>query len=52
MRLPADAILPKSGGIKSPLMCLTQARYGISWGAIGAAMACLRGGARRTRRTA
>jgi glutaryl-CoA dehydrogenase len=40
VRLPADAILPKSGGIKSPLMCLTQARYGISWGAIGAAIAC------------
>ena len=39
-RLPADAMLPKSGGLKSPLMCLTQARYGISWGAIGAAMAC------------
>lgn len=39
--LPADAILPKSGGLKSPLMCLTQARYGISWGVIGAAMACL-----------
>ena len=38
--LPADAMLPKSGGLKSPLMCLTQARYGISWGAIGAAMAC------------
>lgn len=38
--VPKDAILPKSGGIKSPLMCLTQARYGISWGAIGAAMAC------------
>jgi glutaryl-CoA dehydrogenase len=38
--LPKDAILPKSGGIKSPLMCLTQARYGIAWGAIGAAMAC------------
>jgi glutaryl-CoA dehydrogenase len=38
--LPADAILPESGGLKSPLMCLTQARYGISWGAIGAAMAC------------
>jgi glutaryl-CoA dehydrogenase len=38
--LPADAILPKSGGLKSPLMCLTQARYGISWGAIGAAMGC------------
>lgn len=40
VRLPADAILPKSGGLKSPLMCLTQARYGIAWGAIGAAMAC------------
>ena len=40
VRLPADAILPKSGGLKSPLMCLTQARYGISWGALGAAMAC------------
>ncbi len=38
--LPADAILPKSGGLKSPLMCLTQARYGISWGALGAALAC------------
>jgi glutaryl-CoA dehydrogenase len=36
----SDSILPKSGGLKSPLMCLTQARYGISWGAIGAAMAC------------
>jgi glutaryl-CoA dehydrogenase len=41
LALPADAILSKSGGLKSPLMCLTQARYGISWGAIGAAMACL-----------
>ncbi len=40
VHLPREAILPKSGGIKSPLMCLTQARYGISWGAIGAAMAC------------
>jgi glutaryl-CoA dehydrogenase len=40
VRLPKDAILPKSGGIKSPLSCLTQARYGIAWGAIGAAMAC------------
>ena len=40
VRLPKDAILPRSGGIKSPLMCLTQARYGISWGVIGAAMAC------------
>jgi len=40
VHLPKDAVLPKSGGLKSPLMCLTQARYGISWGAIGAAMAC------------
>jgi glutaryl-CoA dehydrogenase len=40
VHLPADAILPKSGGLKSPLMCLTQARYGIAWGAVGAAIAC------------
>jgi glutaryl-CoA dehydrogenase len=40
VHLPATALLPKSGGLKSPLMCLTQARYGISWGALGAAMAC------------
>jgi glutaryl-CoA dehydrogenase len=39
VKLPANAILPKSGGLKSPLMCLTQARYGIAWGAVGAAMA-------------
>src|SRR6266480_1982159 len=38
--LPKDALLPKSGGLKSPLMCLTQARYGIAWGGVGAAMAC------------
>jgi len=40
VHLPKDAVLPKSGGLKSPLMCLTAARYGISWGAVGAAMAC------------
>ena len=40
VHLPADALLPASDGLKSPLMCLTQARYGISWGALGAAMAC------------
>ena len=39
-RIPASNLLPRSGGLKSPLMCLNQARYGISWGAIGAAMAC------------
>lgn len=38
--VPAANLLPKSDGLKSPLMCLNQARYGISWGAIGAAMAC------------
>ena len=40
VRVPADALLPKTDGIKSPLMCLTQARYGIAWGAMGAAQAC------------
>lgn len=41
VQLAADALLPETSGLKSPLMCLTQARYGISWGAIGAAIACL-----------
>jgi glutaryl-CoA dehydrogenase len=40
VRLPASAVLPASGGLKSPLMCLNQARYGIGWGALGAAMSC------------
>jgi glutaryl-CoA dehydrogenase len=40
VRVPALNLLPGSGGLKSPLMCLNQARYGIGWGAIGAAMAC------------
>ena len=36
-----DALMPGSDvGLKAPLMCLTQARYGIAWGAVGAAMAC------------
>ena len=38
--IPEKNILPKSGGLKSPLMCLTQARFGIAWGAVGSAMAC------------
>lgn len=38
--IPDKNLLPKSGGLKSPLMCLTQARYGIAWGAVGSAMAC------------
>jgi glutaryl-CoA dehydrogenase len=40
VRVPGDALLPKSAGLKAPLSCLTAARYGIAWGAVGAAMAC------------
>jgi glutaryl-CoA dehydrogenase len=40
VELPASALLPESAGLRSPLKCLTQARYGIAWGALGAAMAC------------
>lgn len=39
-RIPAENLLPKSGGLRSPLGCLDKARYGIAWGAIGSAMAC------------
>ncbi|MGH9790654.1 MAG: acyl-CoA dehydrogenase family protein [Candidatus Acidiferrales bacterium] len=38
--IPAENQLPKAEGLKGPLGCLNQARYGIGWGAIGAAMAC------------
>ncbi len=38
--VPEDAILPKAVGLKAPLSCLTQARYGIAWGVLGAANAC------------
>jgi glutaryl-CoA dehydrogenase len=38
--IPENALLPESSGLKSPLLCLNQARYGIAWGALGAAMAC------------
>ena len=38
--MPDSALMPETTGIKNPLMCLTQARYGIAWGAVGAAMAC------------
>ncbi|NEE00197.1 acyl-CoA dehydrogenase family protein [Phytoactinopolyspora halotolerans] len=37
VRLPADAVLPEAAGLRSPLSCLNEARYGIVWGAIGAA---------------
>jgi glutaryl-CoA dehydrogenase len=40
VRIPAANLLPGASGLKSPFMCLNQARYGISWGAIGAAMSC------------
>ena len=40
VRVPAENQLPDSMGLKSPLLCLNQARYGIAWGAVGAAMAC------------
>lgn len=40
VKLPKSAILPKSEGLKSALACLSQARYGIAWGAIGAAESC------------
>jgi glutaryl-CoA dehydrogenase len=38
--IPAENLLPGAEGLRGPLSCLTQARYGIGWGAIGAAMAC------------
>lgn len=38
--VPEENALPHTEGMKSPLMCLNQARYGIAWGAVGAAMAC------------
>jgi glutaryl-CoA dehydrogenase len=40
VRVPESNRLPKVTGLKAALSCLTQARYGIGWGAIGAAMAC------------
>jgi glutaryl-CoA dehydrogenase len=40
VRVPASSLLPKAQSLKAALDCLTQARYGIGWGALGAAMAC------------
>jgi glutaryl-CoA dehydrogenase len=40
VRLKRDAHLPEARGLKAPLGCLTQARYGIAWGAVGAARSC------------
>ena len=41
IRVPKENVLPGTVGLKGPLSCLTQARYGISWGVTGAAEACL-----------
>ncbi len=41
VRLPADAVLPGVTGLKGPLTCLTEARFGIVWGVTGAARSCL-----------
>lgn len=41
VRVPAASVLPGVSSLKGPLSCLTQARYGIAWGVIGAAQACL-----------
>ncbi|WP_460772665.1 acyl-CoA dehydrogenase family protein [Microbacterium sp. GXF7504] len=41
VRLPASAVLPEARGLKGPLACLNDARYGIVWGAMGAARSCL-----------
>ncbi|MBS0431594.1 MAG: acyl-CoA dehydrogenase family protein [Proteobacteria bacterium] len=42
VRVPEASRLPKVKGLKGPLSCLSQARYGITWGPIGAAIACFR----------
>ncbi|GII96286.1 acyl-CoA dehydrogenase family protein [Sinosporangium siamense] len=41
VRLPASAVLPGVKGLKGPLSCLSEARFGILWGVVGAARACL-----------
>ncbi|MGO4610748.1 acyl-CoA dehydrogenase, partial [Variovorax sp. 2RAF20] len=41
VRLPVDAILPGAEGLSGPFGCLNEARYGIIWGAMGAARSCL-----------
>ncbi len=43
VRVPKENLLPKVQGLKGPLGCLTQARYGIGWGGVGAAMGCYEG---------
>ena len=40
VKVPKENLLPKKDGLGAPLMCLDSARYGIAWGAIGAALDC------------
>ncbi len=40
VRVPGDALLPEASGLRGPLSCLNEARYGIVWGAVGSARAC------------
>lgn len=40
VRVSRESLLPQTSGLKSPLMCLNEARYGIAWGALGAAIDC------------
>jgi len=40
VRVPADAVLPGVRGLRGPLSCLSEARYGVAWGAMGSARAC------------
>ncbi len=40
VEVPEDSLLPNGAGLRAPLACLSQARYGIAWGVLGAAMAC------------
>jgi glutaryl-CoA dehydrogenase len=49
VRLPADAILPGAAGLKGPLSCLSEARFGIAWGVTGAARACFEAAAEYSR---
>ncbi len=48
VRLPADAMLPGAKGLSAPFKCLNEARYGIAWGAMGAARACLEAAVERS----
>jgi glutaryl-CoA dehydrogenase len=49
VKLPADAVLPGATGLKGPLSCLTEARFGITWGATGAARTCFEAAAEYAR---